>query len=136
MISTIIIFNKPYSDPGKSLTLVGYSIVLRNNHWIQAILTRVTISLTSISQPPIELRLTMLMYFDNQSFWEVLDLHVCSKTICLKISQRYFFQFFLISKVLWWLQIKHNKMMYLFQTKVQYQQMNLIRFILQKKLCW
>ena len=49
----------PRSGPGQLLTLVGYSSVFPKNHWIQAIYIKVEISLTTIVQPPIELRISM-----------------------------------------------------------------------------
>ena len=61
IIPTIKIQKTPRSGPGKLLTLVGYSIVLPKIDWSQAIYIWVTISLTTIIQPPTELRISVFV---------------------------------------------------------------------------
>ena len=52
MRSIIKIYNTPCSGPGQSLTLAGYSSVLQNITWIQAIYVWANIYLTKISRTP------------------------------------------------------------------------------------
>ena len=53
-----------------------------------------------------------LLCVGDQSFQEVVDVLVCSETLCYKISQINWFKICEISRVLWWLITKHNELTY------------------------
>ena len=100
----------PRSSPWKSLTLVGYSSLLLEIIWSQAIYILVAISLTTISQTPIRLPLSVVALRFGWSkigrLWIYLS---AAKLSCLKISQTNWFEMWNKYIILRWLQIKHNK---------------------------
>ena len=101
---------RPCLCPGQLITLIGYIIVFPKMDWIQEIYIWVTISLTTINQTP-DSALSFsgcntLCMIKN---WRVVDLFVCSKKLCQKISQRNIFEICEKNKIPWWFNIKYNK---------------------------
>ena len=114
MRSMIAILNTPSLGPGQLLTLVGYSSVFPKIHCSQAIYIIVAISLVTIVLPPIGIRFSVFSVWRQSKILEGGRFIFLQQKMCLKTSKMNWFNIFEIIKVLWWLQIKHNKMTFLF----------------------
>ena len=99
----------PCSGSGKSLTLDGCSSVLPKINWSQVIYIWVTIFLTTISQLPIVLRLSMIALCFEWSKIGSVWIYLSAEKLCSKISQRNRFEICHKNNILWWFKIKHTR---------------------------
>ena len=112
MISTIAIPKTPHSGPGQSLTLVGYSSLLPKMISSQAINMWFMITFTTIIRPLIRFHIVVFAAWE----WSKIDrfwIYLSAVKLFLKISQRNWIEIYKKSKVMWWLQKIHNKIIHL-----------------------
>ena len=122
MRSTIKIQKTPHSGPGQSITVTRYSRVLQNITWSRVIYIWVKIYLTMISWPLIMIRIFVVAWFGEQEFgfwncyiWSKIKgyrfLWLLWNKFCSKMPQMNIFDICKKSKVPWYFNIQHNKIL-------------------------
>ena len=109
MISMIAIHKTPHSGIGKFITLVGYSSVLPNIIWSQAIYIWVTISLTTISRPPIGICLSLVALRCGLSKIYRPWIYLSAAENCVQKYHKGVNSKYVGKKISWWFQTIHYK---------------------------